>query len=117
MDFLRKTTIREGKVHANNEINCNVLEQVSRLLAAVYVLSTSVKSFALPSSKVISERHWASFFHQASIGAHFNLQLFSTLMKHRNDLNLLDSEVYFSVQVLDFQLWNSHVRALDNIPS
>nr|GMD92871.1 separase isoform X1 [Ipomoea batatas] len=67
-------------------------QKVSRLLAAVYVLSTSVKTFALPSSKVISESHWASFFHQASIGAHFNLQLFSTLMKHQNGLNLLDSE-------------------------
>nr|GLL45584.1 separase [Ipomoea trifida] len=67
-------------------------QKVSRLLAAVYVLSTSVKTFALPSSKVISESHWASFFHQASIGAHFNLQLFSTLMKHQNGLDLLDSE-------------------------
>lgn len=99
------------------KISCNVLQQVSRLLAAVYVLSTSVKTFALPSSKVISESHWASFFHQASIGAHFNLQLFSTLMKHQNGLNLLDSEVYFSVEVLNFQQWNNHVRDLHNIPS
>ncbi|VFQ59063.1 unnamed protein product [Cuscuta campestris] len=67
-----------------------LFQKVSRLLAAVYVLSTSVKSLSIPSSRVIPESQWASFFHQASIGAHFNLQLFSATMRQQNGQDLLD---------------------------
>ncbi|CAH9052128.1 unnamed protein product [Cuscuta europaea] len=65
-------------------------QKVSRLLATVYVLSTSIKNLAVPSHSVVSERQWASFFHQASLGAHFNLQLFSTLKKQHNGQDISD---------------------------
>ncbi|XP_060167773.1 separase isoform X1 [Lycium barbarum] len=56
-------------------------QKISRLLAAVYVLSTSIKSFNIAPSKAISESHWASFFHQASIGTHLNQHFFSCPLK------------------------------------
>ncbi|XP_011008695.1 PREDICTED: separase [Populus euphratica] len=62
-----------------------VLQKVSRLLSAIFVLSSSSKTFSLSNySKVISESHWASFFHQASLGNNLNFQFLSnTTLKHK----------------------------------
>lgn len=62
-----------------------VLQKVSRLLSAIFVLSSSSKTFSLSNySKVLSESHWASFFHQASLGNNLNCQFLSnTTLKHK----------------------------------
>ncbi|XP_038681739.1 separase isoform X2 [Tripterygium wilfordii] len=60
-----------------------LFQKVSRLLAALYIISASNGDF--PSSfsgKVLSESHWASYFHQASLGTHLNYQ-FSSIMRER----------------------------------
>ncbi|KAK4339952.1 hypothetical protein RND71_041414 [Anisodus tanguticus] len=67
-------------------------QKISRLLAAVYVLSTSVKSFSIAPSKAISESQWASFFHQASIGTHLNQHFFSCLLKKQKAEHVVDYE-------------------------
>ncbi|KAK6945493.1 hypothetical protein RJ641_013037 [Dillenia turbinata] len=56
-----------------------LLKEVSTLLATLFVLSSPNGPFAssLSSYKVLSISHWASFFHQASVGMHLNHQLFS----------------------------------------
>ena len=71
-----------------------ILQQVSRLLSAIFVLSSSSKTFSLPNySKVLSESHWASFFHQASLGNNLNYQFLSnTTPKHRTQ-NFADDQV------------------------
>ncbi|KAK2664690.1 hypothetical protein Ddye_003264 [Dipteronia dyeriana] len=69
-----------------------LFQKVSRLLAAMYMLSASSNPFSLSSScKVLSESHWASFFHQASLGTHLNYQFLSN-MSGFNSQQLLDSE-------------------------
>ncbi|KAK4739682.1 hypothetical protein R3W88_003379 [Solanum pinnatisectum] len=67
-------------------------QKFSRLLAAVYVLSTSVKSFSIAPSKAISESQWASFFHQASIGTHLNQHFFSFPLKKQKAEHDVDYE-------------------------
>ncbi|KAK9290720.1 hypothetical protein L1049_008894 [Liquidambar formosana] len=71
-----------------------LFQKVSRLLAAIYVLSASSEPFSLclSSCKVLSESHWASFFHQASIGTHLNHQLFSSMAGKPVAHNLIDVE-------------------------
>ncbi|CAN1164546.1 ESP1 [Linum perenne] len=55
----------------------NLLKKVSTLLSAIYIISPSKGLFSLPScNKVLSESHWASYFHQASLGTHLNYQFF-----------------------------------------
>lgn len=71
-------------------------KQISRLLAAVYVLSTSVKSFSIAPSKAMSEGQWASFFHQASIGTHLNQHFFSFPLKKQKAEHDVDYEVCVS---------------------
>ncbi|KAJ7968102.1 separase [Quillaja saponaria] len=57
-----------------------LFQKVSRLLAALYILSASSSRFSLSSnSKELSENYWASYFHQASIGTHLSYQLFAHL--------------------------------------
>ncbi|CAH9139462.1 unnamed protein product [Cuscuta epithymum] len=93
-------------------------QKVSRLLATIYVLSTSIKSLAVPSHNVVSERQWASFFHQASLGAHFNLQLFSTLKKQQNGQDISDFKGSCSSNEADKRkhstLWNAP-GSVDNL--
>ncbi|XP_070034034.1 separase isoform X2 [Nicotiana tomentosiformis] len=67
-------------------------QKISRLLAAVYVLSTSDKSFSIPPSKAISESQWASFFHQASIGTRLNQHFFSCPLKKQKAEHVVDYE-------------------------
>ncbi|XP_038885485.1 separase isoform X3 [Benincasa hispida] len=54
-----------------------LFQKVSRLLAVMHVISSSSELFSLPSSnKILTDSHWASYFHQASIGTHLNNQFF-----------------------------------------
>jgi len=52
---------------------------VSRLLALTHVVSSVRDNVAYPvsSKQILSANYWAAYFHQASIGAHHNLQLLS----------------------------------------
>lgn len=46
----------------------------------IYIVSASDEKFSLSSfSKALDENHWASYFHQASIGTHLSYQFFSNL--------------------------------------
>ncbi|KAJ6704493.1 hypothetical protein OIU85_030317 [Salix viminalis] len=70
-----------------------VLQKVSRLLSAIFVLSSSSKTFSLPNfSKVLSESHWASFFHQASLGNNLNYQFLSNTTLKRRTQNFADDQ-------------------------
>lgn len=54
-----------------------VTEQVSRLLAVMHVISSTSELFSLASSNtILADSHWASYFHQASIGTQLNNQFF-----------------------------------------
>ncbi|KAF9685049.1 hypothetical protein SADUNF_Sadunf03G0013900 [Salix dunnii] len=67
--------------------------EVSRLLSAIFVLSSSSKTFSLPNnSKVLSESHWASFFHQASLGNNLNHQFLSNTTLKRKAENFVDDQ-------------------------
>ncbi|KAI7738304.1 hypothetical protein M8C21_012966, partial [Ambrosia artemisiifolia] len=70
-----------------------LFQKVSRVLAVLYTLSPSIKTFSMPTSSAssLSESQWASYFHQASLGTHVNYQLFSRLEKQK-DQNTLDSD-------------------------
>ncbi|KAL3814465.1 hypothetical protein ACJIZ3_015733 [Penstemon smallii] len=57
--------------------------EISRLLAVLYVLSTSVTPFSLSPSDEGSESQWASFFHQASLGTHLNQQIHAGMVQKR----------------------------------
>ncbi|CBI23880.3 unnamed protein product, partial [Vitis vinifera] len=71
-----------------------IFQKVSRLLAAIYVLSASSEPFSLPPSscKALSECHWASYFHHASLGTHLNHQFFSNMAGKLKAQNLLNVE-------------------------
>ncbi|PPD67278.1 hypothetical protein GOBAR_DD35847 [Gossypium barbadense] len=64
---------------------------VSRLLSAIYLLSATSEHFALPSCKALSESHWASYFHQASLGTHLNNQFFPSTSGRSNAQRFVDS--------------------------
>lgn len=69
-------------------------QQVSKLLATIYVLSASTEFFPLsPSCKALSENHWASYFHQASLGTHLNYQFFSNMIGRCKVQHPVDAEV------------------------
>ena len=69
-------------------------QQVSKLLATIYVLSASTEFFPLsPSCKALSENHWASYFHQASLGTHLNYQFLSNMIGRCKVQHLVDAEV------------------------
>lgn len=69
-------------------------EQVSRLIAVVFLLSSSSELFSLTSScKVLSENYWASYFHQASLGTHLNYQFLTTNSGTAKLQSLVDSQV------------------------
>ena len=67
--------------------------QVSRLLAVIYVLSTSLEQFSLSSNEQGSESQWASFFHQASLGTQLNQQLLSGIIQKKQNQSAGVSEV------------------------
>ncbi|KAG8368750.1 hypothetical protein BUALT_Bualt15G0078400 [Buddleja alternifolia] len=72
-----------------------LFQKISRLLSAIYVLSTSVKSFSLSPNEEGSESQWASFFHQASLGTHLDQQIFSGMMQKKQSQIATDFEIYF----------------------
>ena len=82
------------------------IQQVSRLLAAIYVLSASSEPFSLPPSscKALSECHWASYFHHASLGTHLNHQFFSNMAGKLKAQNLLNVEVSMHTNLLGYSL-------------
>ncbi|XP_057803899.1 separase isoform X2 [Salvia miltiorrhiza] len=69
-----------------------LLQKVSRLLTAIYVLSTSLEQFSLSSNEQGSESQWASFFHQASLGTQLNQQFLSGIMQKKQSQSATDSE-------------------------
>ncbi|OMO79929.1 Peptidase C50, separase [Corchorus capsularis] len=68
-----------------------LFQKVSRLLSAVYLLSATNEHFSLPSCKALSESHWASYFHQASLGTHLNYQFFPPACGRSNTCCIVDS--------------------------
>ncbi|PIA27888.1 hypothetical protein AQUCO_07400015v1, partial [Aquilegia coerulea] len=56
-----------------------LFQKVSRLLATVSIISTSIEPSCLPlfPGKALRGSHWTAFFHQASLGTYFNHQLCS----------------------------------------
>lgn len=69
-------------------------QQVSRLLAFVFLLSASSEVYSFtPSSKALSESHWASYFHQASLGTNLNYQLFTNNAGRYQVQHLANAEV------------------------
>ncbi|XP_047976121.1 separase isoform X2 [Salvia hispanica] len=79
-----------------------LLQKVSRLLAVIYVLSTSLEQFSLSSNEQGSESQWASFFHQASLGTQLNQQLLSGIIQKKQNQSAGVSEDLDSVlDILD----------------
>ncbi|KAL6545762.1 hypothetical protein OROGR_009636 [Orobanche gracilis] len=77
---------------------------ISKLLAAIYVLSISLKEFSISPQEEGSESLLASFFHQASLGTHLNQQIISSTMQKKKT-HITDSE--------DSSLLNSDSSILD----
>uniref|UniRef100_A0A2N9IGR6 separase n=1 Tax=Fagus sylvatica TaxID=28930 RepID=A0A2N9IGR6_FAGSY len=70
-----------------------LFQKVSKLLATIYVLSASTELFPLSSScEALFENHWASYFHQASLGTHLNYQLFSNMVGRCKVQHVVDAE-------------------------
>ncbi|KAL7205879.1 hypothetical protein ACSBR2_018738 [Camellia fascicularis] len=71
-----------------------LVQKVSRLLAAIFVISASTELFSpsLSPCKALSESHWASYFHQASLGTHLNHQLFSSMTGKQKVQDPMDVE-------------------------
>ncbi|CAA2934735.1 separase isoform X1 [Olea europaea subsp. europaea] len=70
-----------------------LFQKISRLLAVLYVLSTSMEPFSLSPREAGRENQWASFFHQASIGNHLNQQLYGVMQKQQKHDTDLDSSL------------------------
>ncbi|OVA03751.1 Peptidase C50 [Macleaya cordata] len=72
-----------------------LFQKVSRLLAVIFLLSTSGGPLCLPhfSDKVLSVSHWAAYFHQASVGTYLNHQFLSNPSGQLRTCNLKDFEV------------------------
>ncbi|RID78478.1 hypothetical protein BRARA_A01307 [Brassica rapa] len=52
-----------------------VFQKVSRLLASLYMLSSSSDEFSFEcDGKELSASHWVSYFHQASLGTHIRVE-------------------------------------------
>ncbi|XP_015580756.1 separase [Ricinus communis] len=70
-----------------------LFQKVSRLLSGIFTLSSSSEHFSLPSyCKVLSEGHWASYFHQASLGTHHTCQFFSSITQKHKAEHLEDDQ-------------------------
>lgn len=66
-----------------------LVQKVSRLLGVVFVLFSSTELFSQPGvlCKTLSKSHWASYFHQASIGTHVNHRVISSMIGKENVLD------------------------------
>ncbi|GAV67376.1 Peptidase_C50 domain-containing protein [Cephalotus follicularis] len=70
-----------------------LFQKVSRLLAVIYILSSSIEHSPLSTScKAISENQWASYFHQASLGTHLNYHFFLNMGGKCKAEPLVDAE-------------------------
>ncbi|KAL7119495.1 hypothetical protein ACP275_02G066600 [Erythranthe tilingii] len=69
-----------------------LFKKICRLLAGVYVLSTSLKQFSLSPGEEGSESQWASFFHQASLGTDLNQQIISGMVQKKQSQSATNSE-------------------------
>ncbi|KAF3592824.1 hypothetical protein DY000_02027105 [Brassica cretica] len=59
-----------------------VFQKVSKLLASLYMLSSSSDEFSFEcDGKELSTSHWVSYFHQASLGTHISYQFISNLSR------------------------------------
>ncbi|XP_052179939.1 separase isoform X3 [Diospyros lotus] len=72
-----------------------LVQKVSRLLAAIFVVSASsdLLSFSFGPCNALSSSHWASYFHQASVGTHLNHQLYSSITGKQKILKATNAEV------------------------
>ncbi|XP_010433961.1 PREDICTED: separase-like [Camelina sativa] len=63
-----------------------LFQKVSRLLASLYLLSSSSAEFSFEyDGNELSASHWVSFFHQASLGTHISYHFISSLSgKHKS---------------------------------
>ncbi|KAI3912246.1 hypothetical protein MKW98_012057 [Papaver atlanticum] len=71
-----------------------LFQKVSRLLAVIFLLSSSDGPFCLPhfSGKVLTVSHWAAYFHQASVGTYLSHQFLSKPIGQPKNGKLKDSE-------------------------
>ncbi|VVB12005.1 unnamed protein product, partial [Arabis nemorensis] len=59
-----------------------LFQKVSRLLASLYLLSTSSAEFSFEcDGNELSTSHWVSYFHQASLGTHISYHFISNLSR------------------------------------
>jgi len=83
-----------------------LLQQVSKLLAVMYVVSSLSEQFSMPSfSKVFDENYWSSYFHQASIGTHLTYQFLSHTSGECKVQSLVDVRAYLHfmfINILEF---------------
>ncbi|KFK31931.1 hypothetical protein AALP_AA6G177700 [Arabis alpina] len=56
-------------------------QKISRLLAALYLLSSSSAEFSFSCDGELSASHWVTYYHQASLGAHINYQFLSNFSR------------------------------------
>ncbi|CAN8325640.1 unnamed protein product [Cochlearia groenlandica] len=70
-----------------------VFQKVSRLLASLYLLSTSSAEFSFEcNGNELSTSHWVAYFHQASLGTHISYQFISNLSRRHKPQCLTDKE-------------------------
>ncbi|KAL6984318.1 separase [Sarracenia purpurea var. burkii] len=76
-----------------------LVQKVSRLLAVIFVISASTEIFSLNISpcKALSESHWVSYFHQASLGTHLNHKFLPSVIGKQKVKDPMDVEVCFWV--------------------
>lgn len=72
------------------------------MLASLYVVSSATDVFSLPPSslKPLSHSHWAAYFHQASVGSHFNYHILSSLAGKFISENPSDNKVNHHATIL-----------------
>ncbi|XP_010448796.1 PREDICTED: separase isoform X2 [Camelina sativa] len=70
-----------------------LFQKVSRLLASLYLLSSSSAEFSFEyDGNELSASHWVSFFHQASLGTHISYHFISSLSGKHKSRCLSDKE-------------------------
>ncbi|KAL9818505.1 Separase [Arabidopsis thaliana] len=70
-----------------------LFQKVSRLLASLYLLSSSNSEFTFEyDGNELSASHWVSFFHQASLGTHLSYHFISNLSQKHKSQCLSDKE-------------------------
>lgn len=88
-----------------------ILQQVSKLLAVMYVVSASSEQFSLSSfSKALGENYWASYFHQASIGTHLTYRFLSHLTRSCKVQPLVVAEAYLHANQYGILSMNSIIN-------